>query len=43
MTDESRVVEGDGEQSAPSLEQLSAEMPSDPGDEEYRSLYPHEP
>ena len=43
MTDESRVVEGDGEQSAPSLEQLSAEMPSDPGDDESRSLSPDEP
>ena len=43
MTDESSVVEGDGEQSSPSLEELSAEMSSDTGDDEPRSSSPDEP
>ena len=43
MTDESSVVEGDGEQSTPSLEELSAEMSSDTGDDEPRSSSPDEP
>ena len=43
MTDESRVVEGDSEQSSPSLEELSAEMSADLGDDEPRSSSPDGP